>query len=97
MKNFNNWSNLRVIQTPIVALEYYSADRQKILSSLNDHLISGDVYPNTAPVEELHSQDSNNKQVNNTHWRTDEMMTIFFGDLHCNIRGQIFEFESLLN
>ncbi|MEG4294001.1 ATP-binding protein [Microcoleus sp. C2C3] len=37
MKNFNNWSNLRVIQTPIVALEYYSADRQKILSSFHQY------------------------------------------------------------
>jgi hypothetical protein len=67
------------------------------LPYLNGNLNSGDVYPNTAPVEELHSQDSNNKQVNNTHWRTDEMMTIFFGDLHCNIRGQIWEFEWLFN
>jgi hypothetical protein len=67
------------------------------LSCLNDNLNSGDFYPNTAPVEELHSQDSNNKQVNNTHWRTDEMMTRFFGDLHCNIPGQILEFEGLLN
>jgi hypothetical protein len=37
MKTFNNWSNLRVIQTPIVALEYYSADRQKILSSFHQY------------------------------------------------------------
>jgi hypothetical protein len=63
------------------------------LSYLNDNLNSGDVYPNTAPVEEWHSLDSNNKQVNNTHWRSDEMMTRFFGDRHCNIQGQQWEFE----
>jgi hypothetical protein len=66
------------------------------LSYLNDNLISGEVYPNTAPVEELHSLDSNNKQVNNTHWRTDEMMTRIFGDRHCNIQWQLWEFELLL-
>ena len=37
MKIFNNWSNLRVIQTPIIALEYYSADRQTILSSFHQY------------------------------------------------------------
>ncbi|NJK76431.1 MAG: ATP-binding protein [Microcoleus sp. SU_5_6] len=30
-----NWSNLRVLKTPIVALEYYSADRPRILSSFH--------------------------------------------------------------
>ena len=37
MKVCNTWSKLRVIQTPIVALEYYSADRQKILSSFHQY------------------------------------------------------------
>ena len=37
MKLFTAWSNLRATQTPIFALEYYSADRQKILSSFHQY------------------------------------------------------------
>ncbi|MEG4472196.1 AAA family ATPase, partial [Microcoleus sp. AT9_B5] len=37
MKYFTISSNLRVLQTPMFALEYYSADRQKILSSFHQY------------------------------------------------------------